>query len=198
MEIKAKVKYIRMSPRKVRSVTDIIRGMETNNALDILKFTNRRAVRPVEKLINSAVANADHNLGLNKDNLYIKEIRVNEGPTLHRWMPRAYGRATPIRKRTSHINLVLAEVKEGGVKVQKKKKIETPVKLKERPKQAEKEEKIGKDKKESSIKKITKKEEKGKEIIDLRREGRGGHERIEGSTHKGKGFISKIFRRKSG
>lgn len=198
MEIKAKTKYIRMSPRKVRLVTDIIRGMETNNALDVLKITNKRAVKPVEKLIKAGIANADHNFGLNKDNLYIKEIRVNEGPTLHRWMPRAYGRATPIRKRTSHINLILAEVKEGKETVQKKKKIEAPIKLEERPRQAEKEEKIGKEKKESSIEKITKKEEKDKEIIDIRREGRGGHERIEGSTHKGKGFISKIFRRKSG
>ena len=92
MEIKAKLKYLKISPRKVRLVVDVIRGMEVVKALEQLQFINKRAARPVAKLINSAVANAEHNFELEKNNLYIKEIKVDEGATLHRWKPRARGR----------------------------------------------------------------------------------------------------------
>ena len=115
MEVKAKAKYIRMSPRKVRLVADVVRGLAVEKAMDQLVFVKKHAVRPIEKLLNSAVANAENNFELEKKNLYIKEIKINEGPTLKRWKPRARGRATPIRKRTSHIDIVLAELVESHV-----------------------------------------------------------------------------------
>lgn len=197
MEIKAKAKHIKMSPRKVRLVVDVARGKEVQAALEQLKFINKLAVKPVVKLINSAVANAKHNFEIEPDNLYVKEIKVDEGPTLRRWMPRAFGRATPLRKRTSHINLVLSEIKESGVKQAKKQKIEAPIKLESKPKE-EGEVKIV-DKTKEIKEKMEEKEaasEKDKSIVDLRGEGRGKHTKIEGKSHKG--FVGKIFRRKSG
>ncbi len=112
-----------MSPRKVRLVADLVRGMDAKKAETQLKFLTKRAARPFLKLLNSAVANASHNFDVEKDNLFISEIQVNEGPTLKRWRARAMGRAAPIMKRTSHINLVLETKKE--VK-KKKKKIPKP------------------------------------------------------------------------
>jgi large subunit ribosomal protein L22 len=197
MEIKAKAKHIKMSPRKVRLVVDVARGKEVQAVLEQLKFINKLAVKPVVKLINSAVANAKHNFEIEPDNLYVKEIKVDEGPTLRRWMPRAFGRATPLRKRTSHINLVLSEIKESGVKQAKKQKIEAPIKLESKPKE-EGEVKIV-DKTKEIKEKMEEKEaasEKDKSIVDLRGEGRGKHTKIEGKSHKG--FVGKIFRRKSG
>jgi len=198
MQVTAKVKYIRMSPRKVRLVVDVIRGKTVDEALDQLKFINKRAVRPVEKLIKSAVANAEHNYEIKQDNLKIAEIRVDDGPTLHRWKPRAFGRATPIRKRTSHISLVLVEIRESGEKKAKKQKIEAPIKLDKMPKEEEsiKEKKDKKkiEKEKSSLTETS--EDKEKKIIDPRSEGKGKHTRIEGKSHKG--FVGKIFRRKSG
>ncbi len=197
MEIKAKAKHIRMSPRKVRLVVDVARGKEVQAALERLKFINKLAAKPVVKLINSAVANAKHNFEIEQDNLYVKEIKVDEGPTLRRWMPKAFGRATPLRKRTSHINLVLSEIKESGVKKAKKQKIEAPIKLASKPKEEEGV-KIA-DKTEEIKEKVEEKEaalEKDKNIVDLRGEGRGKHTKIEGKSHRG--FVGKMFRRKSG
>lgn len=132
MEVRAKAKYIKLSPRKVRLVVDIVRGMNVAKGIDQLSFINKKAAQPVRKLLNSAVANAENNFELQKDNLYIKDIRVDDGPTLHRWRPRARGRATPIRKRTSHINIVLAELVDSGAKEGKKQAIEAPIKLGEK------------------------------------------------------------------
>lgn len=109
MTINAKLKHLRISPRKVRLVTDLIRGLNVKNAQDQLKFLNKKASEPVLKLLNSAVANAHHNADLDKENLYISSIAVDPGPTLKRWRPRAMGRASSILKRTSHITLVLGE-----------------------------------------------------------------------------------------
>lgn len=193
MEVKAKAKHIRMSPRKVRLVASLVRGMEVNKAIDQLNFTNKWAKKPIKKLIESAIANAEHNFELDKNNLYIKEIKVDEGATLKRWMPRAHGRATTLRKRMSHIDLTLAEIKDSGKKEAKKQKIEDPVRLGEQPK----EEETKKD--DNATKKETKTgadKEQGKEIVDPRNEGRGGNTKIEGKG--GKGFANKIFRRKSG
>ena len=100
MEVKAKLKYIRISPRKVRLVADLVRKMEVNKALDQIKFSGKKSAKPLSKLINSAIANAANNFELDKNNLYIKEIRVDEGQTLKRWMPKARGRATPIMKKS--------------------------------------------------------------------------------------------------
>jgi len=96
-----------MSPRKVRLVADLVRGLDVTDALAQLKFVRKSAVRPVTKLIESAVANAGHNHQLDTSDLYIKKIAVDDGPTLKRWRARAHGRAATIRKRTSHISLVL-------------------------------------------------------------------------------------------
>ena len=197
MEIKASAKHIKMSPRKVRLVVDVARGKTVDDALDQLKFVKKLAVKPIIKLINSAVASAKHNLEIEQDNLKIAEIKIDEGPTLHRWKPRAFGRATPIRKRTSHISLVLAEIKESSEKRVKKQKVEAPVKMDKRPTEDEGIQ-VKKDKKKIEEEKKAKEErdEPVKEIIDPRREGRAMHTKIEGKSHRG--FIGKMFRRKSG
>ena len=112
METKATAKYIRISPRKVRQVVDLIRGKKVDEALAILKFTPKGSTDPVSKVLNSAVANAEHNLELSPDDLYVTKVYVDQGPTLKRIMPRAMGRADRIRKRTSHITVVVGDKKE--------------------------------------------------------------------------------------
>ena len=108
--MKASATHIRISPRKVRIVVDTVRGKSVSQALSILGFTRKKAALPVQKLLKSAVANAVENGGINDvETLVIDRIMVDEGPTLKRYMPRARGRATPIRKRTSHIRIILRE-----------------------------------------------------------------------------------------
>ena len=108
--MKASATHIRISPRKVRMVVDTVRGKSVSQALSILGFTRKKAALPVQKLLKSAVANAAENDGISDvDTLVIDRIMVDEGPTLKRFMPRARGRATPIRKRTSHIRITLRE-----------------------------------------------------------------------------------------
>jgi len=109
MKITASLNRFRMSPRKVRLVVDLARGMNVEQAKIQLKFLNKKAARPILKLLNSAVANAENNFKLNEKNLYISEIFVNEGPTLKRWRARAMGRSAQIRKRTSNIKIGLEE-----------------------------------------------------------------------------------------
>ncbi|PIS05442.1 MAG: 50S ribosomal protein L22 [Candidatus Buchananbacteria bacterium CG10_big_fil_rev_8_21_14_0_10_42_9] len=108
---RARLSRLRISPRKVRLVVDMVRGLPVEQALDQLNFSAKAAARPVHKLIKSAVANAEHNQNLSVGNLFIKTITVDDGPTLKRYKPRAMGRATPIRKRTSHVKLILSEIK---------------------------------------------------------------------------------------
>ena len=128
MEVKAKARYIKMSPRKVRLVVDIIRGKKVATALNTLEFCNRWAARPVLKLLNSAIANATHNFNLQKDDLYIKTIRVDQGPMLKRWRARAFGKASEIQKKMSHIIIELDEVqgkdKDSAVSLKAGKKID--------------------------------------------------------------------------
>ena len=108
--MKASATHIRISPRKVRTVVDTVRGKSVSQALSILAFTRKKAALPVQKLLKSALANAAENDGISDvDTLVIDRIMVDEGPTLKRYMPRARGRATPIRKRTSHIRIILRE-----------------------------------------------------------------------------------------
>ncbi|ABF89495.1 LSU ribosomal protein L22p (L17e) [Myxococcus hansupus] len=113
MESTAHLRFLRMSPRKISTVAELIRGKPVEAALNILKFTKRAAAKPVEKLIKSAVANAtDKSKGqVDVDTLYVKTISVDQGPTQRRFMPRAMGRATPIKKKTAHVHVVLAEAK---------------------------------------------------------------------------------------
>jgi ribosomal protein L22, bacterial type len=98
-----------MTPRKMRIVANEIRGKRADAAIDFLTFCKKSAARPMLKLIKSAVANADHKGGVDIDNLYVKELLVDSGPTMKRWMPRARGMATPVLKRTSRVSVKLEE-----------------------------------------------------------------------------------------
>ena len=175
MEVKASLKHLRMSPTKVRLVANLVRGMEVEKALDQMRFSAKWASKPLTKLVQSAIANAVNNFGLDKDNLKILEIRVDAGVTLKRSMPRAHGRATAIRKRGAHVDLVLAEIKDSGKKEAKKVKIEAPVKMENLTK--EKPETVAKD--------------------DKAAEAHGANSNVEAEGHN-KGFSSRVFRRKSG
>lgn len=124
MEVKASLKYLRISPRKVRLVADLIRGLPTKEAEAHLLHISKKSSRPLLKLLKSAIAGAEQNFHLDKDNLFIRTIRVDEGPVLKRWRPRARGATYPIRKRTSHIFLTLQEIKEKEKEKIKKKTME--------------------------------------------------------------------------
>lgn len=107
MQTKATLRSLRIAPRKVRLLIDLIRGMKVEDAINQLEFSKKDAAKPVLKLLKSAIANAEHNHEMKKDTLVIKVAYVDGGATLHRWIPRAMGRATPIRKRTSHVTIIL-------------------------------------------------------------------------------------------
>lgn len=109
MEARAIAKSVRIAPRKARLVIDLVRGLDVKEAQAVLIFTNRAASPVILKLINSAVANAENNHGMDTSNLYVKEAYVSEGMTLKRLLPRAKGKGDIINKRTSHITVVVAE-----------------------------------------------------------------------------------------
>ncbi|MBC8461100.1 MAG: 50S ribosomal protein L22 [Deltaproteobacteria bacterium] len=109
MEVKAIAKYIRLSPRKVRLLMEEIKGKKVEEALNLLAFAPQKGAPILRKLINSAVANASQYPDIDVDNLFIKHIFADEGPTLKRFRPRAMGRATRIRKRSSHLTVILNE-----------------------------------------------------------------------------------------
>ena len=113
MEARAIARYVRISPRKVRLVVDLIRGKKVSEALAILRYTPQRASGAVAKVLKSAAANAEHNLQADRDELFIKRAFVDQGPTLKRFQARAMGRADLQRKRTSHITIVVSDSKEG-------------------------------------------------------------------------------------
>ncbi|WP_054025322.1 50S ribosomal protein L22 [Bacillus sp. FJAT-28004] len=108
-EAKAHAKYIRIAPRKAQLVADLIRGKQVGEAIAILRHTPKSASPILEKLLNSAIANAEHNYQLDVNKLFISQAFVNQGPTMKRFRPRAMGRASRINKRTSHITLVVSE-----------------------------------------------------------------------------------------
>jgi large subunit ribosomal protein L22 len=109
VRVSAQGKFVRQSPYKVRRVLDLVRGLPVGEARTVLQFSQRRAAGMVRKVLESAVANAEHNHELEADDLHVVDAYADEGPTLRRWRPRARGRATRIRKRTSHITIVVAE-----------------------------------------------------------------------------------------
>ena len=111
MESKAIAKTVRIAPRKVRLVLDLVRGKKVKEALGILEFTTRAASLPVAKVIKSATANAEHNYGMNSNDLVVSQAFANEGPTLKRFRPRAKRSASSINKRTSHITIVVSDNK---------------------------------------------------------------------------------------
>ncbi|GKU84951.1 MULTISPECIES: 50S ribosomal protein L22 [Bacillaceae] len=113
MQAKAVANTVRIAPRKARLVVDLIRGKQVGEAVSILKLTPKAASPIVEKVLKSAIANAEHNYEMDINNLVVEQAYVNEGPTLKRFRPRAMGRASQINKRTSHITIVVSEKKEG-------------------------------------------------------------------------------------
>ncbi|MDQ5957876.1 MAG: large subunit ribosomal protein [Patescibacteria group bacterium] len=123
--MKASLSNYRQAPRKVRLLADLVRGKSVKSALVELSFVEKRASFPMIQLIDSAVANAQNNFNASKDDLFIKEIRVDKGLVMKRFMPRARGRATPLRHRTSHINVVLG-VK--GENIEIKETVKAPAK----------------------------------------------------------------------
>jgi large subunit ribosomal protein L22 len=112
MEAKASMKYVRTSPRKMRRVIDMVRGQHVEEARRILRFSPLGASKDVGKLLDSAVANAEQTPGIVAQNLMVDRIFVDQGPTLKRFRPRAYGRATKVRKRTSHVTVVVKSMGE--------------------------------------------------------------------------------------
>ena len=180
-ETRAKLRYLRTSPQKVRLIVDMIRGMKLDVAVSQLELSTKHAARPVLKLLNSAVANAKHNDSLKEDTLVIKTAFVDGGPTLNRWIPRAHGRATPIHKRTSHVTIILegevdekavekAEKAEKTEKTEKATKLQSDEETKEATKEAAKEqsneetvEKVVEDKKE--VKPKTVKPKTSKKVV---------------------------------
>lgn len=176
MEIKAQLRFLHLSPRKVKAVTDVIRGLSVKEAEAQLLLIKKRVVRPILKLLYSALANARNTYSLQAEDLRIKRIEVHDGPTLHRWFPRAFGRAAPIRRRSSHLLIILEPQKE--TLAIKKHEAVRPQKSSEEAKTEEaavKEEKKTFGKKKERMK-VIKKETRPKEE---------------------KGFTKKIFSRKS-
>jgi large subunit ribosomal protein L22 len=114
MEIIARAKYIRMSSKKIRLVAGLIRGLAVDKASWQLQFNKKIASKALLKVLESAIANAKNNFGLEADNLRVKSVAINDGPVLKRWMPRAQGRATPLRRPTAHVKLVLEEIVASG------------------------------------------------------------------------------------
>ena len=109
MEVSAKLRYARMSPQKARLVADQIRGLPVERAVEILSFSNKKAADSMKKVLESAIANAEHNEGADIDELRISSIQVDQGPTFGRFRARARGRVGPITKRTSHITLTVSD-----------------------------------------------------------------------------------------
>lgn len=195
MEVRAIAKHIRIAPRKIRQVADLIRGLDISKAYSQLGIINKAAVRPIRKLLDSALANAHHNFEIEPDNLYIKQIFVDEGTPYKRWTPKAHGRATQILKRTSHISVILEEKVPGaGKKERKSKKVDKLSRM--NPDQVK-----GGVANPSVSQKVPspKQSEESKEIFDVR--GRGKHREGLRFDKKGglkqKGFLKKIFNRKS-
>ena len=193
MEVKAQLNNYRRSPRKVRLVAKMIAGLDAAAAENQLRFAIKGSAVDILKLLQSAVANAENNFGLDKANLYIKSARVDEGANLKRWLPRAHGRASLILKRTSYIEIVLKEKVEGQGRKKVKKQEIKEVSLKEMKKPlAEKAEKPEEEKKiqrpgARTIKSDEDvKEREEKEFLDEKKK-----------SESSKGFLKRVFRRKS-
>lgn len=182
MKVIAKLNNLRIAPRKIKLVADFIKGMDALEALSQLDATIKGGSEPMKKLLSSAIANAENNFGLAKDNLYVLEAIIGAGPTLKRWMPKAFGRAGRIMKRTSKITIILEERVEGkGRKSQAELEKARAERIKKKAKEEKAEEKDTVEDKESKKEKISEKEEKA-----------------EKPTKKStKNWTNKIFRRKS-
>jgi len=114
MEVKAVARFVRLSPQKGRLVADQVRNLPVGKALELLQFSPRRASTVIRKVLESAIANAEHNEGADIDELRVSQIMVDEGPVMKRWLPRAKGRATPLIKPTSHITVSVSDTAAKG------------------------------------------------------------------------------------
>lgn len=180
MEVKAKLKNLQMTPKKVRLVASVVRGLPVLEAQQQLLFMSRWAARPIRKLLDSAIANAENNYKLDRLNLYVKRIMVDEGRTLKRWKPRAFGRASQIRKRMSRVTIILDQIQQEKIKKSTVKKIKDKLIKKEIPKEVYEKQKtiLPKTKKPGAIA-----SEKNKpEPFDVRRKGR--HSAEQSKEHK--------------
>lgn len=185
MQVTAKLNNIRVAPRKARLVANMVKGMDVQEALSQLDVTVKKTSNFMAKLILSAVANGENNFGLDKNNLYICNVQVGDGPTMKRWMPKAFGRAGQILKRTSKITLVLEERVEGkGRKTKEEMEEEKKKRLEEKKKQMKEMEKEAEAAEEDS-KKAQK--ERREETKDVEKGNKGIKNKIG----------EKIFRRKS-
>jgi len=211
MQIKVSTKYLKISSKKMQPVARLIIGKEIEKATDQLKFLSKKPARFLLKSLESGLANAQNNFDLQPKDIFIKEILVGEGPSLHRWFPRAQGSAAPIKKRTSHLRIIL-ETKP-GIEIKKKTEAEKQAKISTHGGFA----KGGKEpkgkmvlsplKKEAQLKsadlKISKPalqlKETGKEIFDKKRAASGRHKQhLDKIKMKEKGgFLKRFFRRKT-
>ncbi len=185
MKVKASLKNLRMSPRKVRLVTRSVVGMNCAQALIQLQNLVKKTSNPLEKLLRSAIANAENNFGLDKDNLFVGNIQVGGGPSLKRWLPRAQGRATLILKRTCQIDLELEERVEGKNRKSKDQLEKERAQREKASKQVVKDEEV-KDGEVVSEKKVTPKKTAAKKEVSKKGQQQDGN------------FLNKVFQRKSG
>ncbi|MEK7598379.1 MAG: 50S ribosomal protein L22 [Patescibacteria group bacterium] len=191
MQVSAKLNNLRVAPRKIRLVTNLIKKMDVEDAINQLDVTIKKGSAPIKKLLLSAISNGESNFGINKSNMYVLDVIVGAGPTLKRWMPKAYGRAGQILKRTSRIELILEERVEGKGRKTKEQLEKERQKKAEEKKKVEKERAKERKEAEKSLDKTspegkTKQAEKIKDKENPRK-----------ATDKKGGWGSKIFRRKS-
>jgi len=189
MKVIATLKNLRMSPRKVRLVTDSVVGMDATAAMVHLRHVVKKTSGVLEKLLNSALANAENNFGLDKDNMFVSSIIVGGGASLKRWLPRAQGRATQILKRTSHIKLEIEERVEGKNR-KSKQELE-----KERKQREEANAKMMKE----NAEELAKQEEAKPEETAEKTAAKKISPKKEIASRKGQdsGFLKKVFQRKS-
>ena len=125
-QVKAQLNNLRIAPRKVRSVANLLKGKNVNDALAQLSYFVRRPAEPIKKLLSSAIANAENNFNMVKDNLYVKEVIVNEGTKLKRFRAKGFGRAALIQKKTSHLKIILDE-RTPGLRTEKKARVKKEI-----------------------------------------------------------------------
>lgn len=188
MKVTASLKNLRTSPRKVRLVTNSIVGMNASAALVQLNHVVKKTSEPMEKLLKSALANAENNFGLDKENMFVSSILVGEGAKLKRWLPRAQGRATLLLKRTSHIDLELEERVEGKNKKSKQ----------ELEKERADREKARTEMMKKELAEIEKMEKEGEAVIEKAPVKKVTAQKETAMKGQDSGFLKKVFQRKSG
>jgi large subunit ribosomal protein L22 len=193
MEVKATAKFIRIAPKKARLVVDLIRGLKVAAAQTQLEFINQKSAIAILKLLKSAIANATNNFNLESSNLYIKTIVANDGPTFARWRPKAFGRANPIKKKTTNLEITLAEL------VASKK---TAKGAKGVPNSAE--DHVSSEVQDGKLLPVDEKVKtevksgETEEIFDVRMKGKHrSKQNLDGRSKKNKGFLKKMFNRKA-